>query len=129
MNSEQTRGNWINQFEARLIEFSVETLKYIDCLPKNQSTLALGNQLARSVTSTALNYGEACVAQSQKDFIHKMSICHKEMNESRVCLNILKKRYPSKPISDSFLKEATELCKILGTSINTAKKNSRSSQN
>lgn len=125
MKDERSRGNWIAQFENRLVDFAVNTLKYIDGLPKNQTTLVLGKQLARSVTSPSLNYAEACSAQSNRDFIHKMSICIKEMNESRICLIILMKRYPSRTESKSLMEEANELTKILGASIRTAKNRSK----
>ena len=65
--------------ENRLIDFSV--ISYHICREINNSQLGmhLSQQLTRSSVSPALNYGEAQGAESQKDFIHKMRICLKEI--------------------------------------------------
>jgi len=43
----------------------------------------------RSGTSPAPNYGEARGAESKRDFIHKLGIVLKELNESKVWLLII----------------------------------------
>ena len=47
------------QLEERLINFAVQIMKISDMLPNNRSGSTIGNQLVRSGTSPALNYGEA----------------------------------------------------------------------
>src|SRR6476659_952191 len=47
----------------------------------------IGSQLVRSGTSPAPNYEEGCAAESRADFIHKLSICLKELRESRSATN------------------------------------------
>jgi four helix bundle protein len=49
----------------------------------------LSEQVIRSSTSAALNYGEAQSAESKKDFIHKTSIVLKELRETSIGLRIL----------------------------------------
>ena len=39
-----------------------------------------------------MNYGEAQGAESLKDFIHKMRVVLKELNESKVCLKLILKK-------------------------------------
>jgi len=39
--------------------------------------------LLRSGTSALPNHAEAQAAESRKDFVHKLKICHKELRESR----------------------------------------------
>ena len=42
----------------------------------------IAGQVTRSGTSPALHYGEAQAAESRNDFIHKMKVCLKELNET-----------------------------------------------
>lgn len=78
-------------------------------------------QLIRSVTSSALNYGEAQGAESKKDFIHKMKVCLKELRESQVNLQILEKSnlVKSKEDFEPIIKESNELVAIFTASIKT----------
>lgn len=78
-----------NNLELRLIAFAISVANFNETLPNSKSANHLGNQLLRSGTSPALNYGEARGAESKKDFIHKMKICLKELRESHNCLRIL----------------------------------------
>jgi len=45
--------------EDRLIDFAVETIEFVEKLPRSRSALHLGGQLLRSGTSPSQNYGEA----------------------------------------------------------------------
>jgi four helix bundle protein len=82
-----------SNLEERLIDFAVMVIDLSEKLPKTFAGKHLGNQLVRSGTSPALNYGEAQAAESKKDFIHKMRICLKELRESYVCLKIIDRKY------------------------------------
>ncbi|MEM7163697.1 MAG: four helix bundle protein, partial [Bacteroidota bacterium] len=77
------------QLEDRLIDFSIKIIEICEKLPSQYAAKHLGQQLLRSGTSPALNYGEAQRAESTKDFIHKMKICLKELHESFIILKIL----------------------------------------
>jgi len=78
--------------EERLIEFSLLILDIVEKLPDTKSGNHFAGQLLRSGTSPALNYGEAQVAESRNDFIHKMKICLKELKESYIALQIIKRK-------------------------------------
>lgn len=56
------------ELEDRLINFAVLTAEIINEMPINNFANNLANQLARSCTSPALNYGETQSAISKKDF-------------------------------------------------------------
>ena len=110
------------ELEDRLIDFAIKIIKLIKMLPQDIVGKALSNQLIRSGTSPALNYGEAQGAESKKDFIHKLKLVLKELRESLVALKIIKR---SKLITDDvFLDELiieyNELISIFVKSINTA---------
>ena len=107
--------------EDRLINYSVMILDLCEKLPKSYAGNHLGNQLIRSGTSPALNYGEAQAAESRRDFIHKLKVCLKELRESQVCLKIiLEKVYHDSELINPVLKESGELIAIIVTSIKTA---------
>jgi four helix bundle protein len=75
-------------------------------------------------TAAAPNYGEARAAESRADFIHKLKIALKELNETAIWLRIVQGGFA---INVDFLNrlvaENTELCKILVASIQTARRN------
>ena len=70
------------------------------------------------------NHGEAQAAESQSDFVHKMSICLKELRESHRWLRLIGKVTWVKPAGelDAVLKETDELIRIFVSSIRTARK-------
>lgn len=106
--------------ENRLINFAGVIIKLAGSLPDNYLGKHLGNQLIRSGTSPALNYGEAQGAESSADFKHKMSICLKELRESQVCLKIiLSSSLVEKSLVHPILSEANELVAIFTTSVST----------
>lgn len=111
--------------EERLINFAVLATEIVEEMPETRVSTHLGNQLLRSGTSSALNYGEAQGAESANDFIHKMGVCLKELKESRVCLKIItRKKWPEIALkTEEGLKEAEELTAIFSKSVLTAKKN------
>ena len=113
-----------DDLQERLIDFAVTIIKLCSKLPKNQVGSHITGQLLRSGTSPAPNYAEARGAESKKDFLHKLRIASKELNETCVWLTILEKSQlhsikDIKPVAD----ECEELSKIIGASIQTVKKN------
>ena len=109
--------------EDRLINFSAMIVEVVNNLPSDRVGGHLGQQLLRSGTSPALNYGEAMSAESRRDFIHKFKIVLKELRETMVCLKILSKVSHLNPESHVG-KECNELIAIFVKSLATAKKNS-----
>ena len=113
-----------DDLEDRLIRFAVRIVKLTEHLPKTAAGRHFSGQLLRSGTSPALNYAEARRAESQADFIHKMKVVLKELNETRVCLIIisLSELLPAPKMGD-IINEASELCRIFGTAVKTSQSN------
>jgi four helix bundle protein len=113
------------EIESRLIELCVGVNKLIPELPKGVLTMSLGDQLIRSASSAALNYGEAQGAESRKDFIHKTSVVLKEMRETSIGLQILAKAgMDGKEIEIAKLvDECGRLTAIFQKTVTTARKN------
>ena len=73
----------------RLIEFAARIGKVIDALPDTRLGRHVAGQLVRCGTAGAPNYAEARGAESQKDFIHKLGICLKELRESQCWIELI----------------------------------------
>ena len=70
------------------------------------------------------NYEEARAAESRADFIHKLSICLKELRESRCWIHLtVKTDLLPQHLMNELLTETDELCNIIGRSIFTAREN------
>lgn len=114
--------NRIFDLEERLIEFALKIDEVIEKLPNTRLANHIAGQMVRSGTAPALNYGEAQSAESQRDFIHKMQICLKELRETRICLKIiLRKPILNVNVISPVLNENEELIAIFAKSIKTAK--------
>ena len=113
------------ELEDRLIDFVASIIIVASKFEKNYAGNHLSGQIIRSGTSPALKYGEAQSAESQKDFIHKMGICLKELRESFVCLKIIEKAKLTNELDNLQIakKEVNELISIFVSSIKTAKSN------
>ena len=75
--------------EERTLKFSKDVLHYLIKIEKTIISNPLISQLVRSVTSIGANYWEANNASSKKDFINKIAISKKEVNETRYWIELL----------------------------------------
>ncbi len=80
-----------DDIEDRLIDFAVRIIRVCGALPSAAAGRQISGQLLRSGMSPAANYAEARSAESGKDFVHKLKIVLKELNETRVWLRIIAK--------------------------------------
>src|SRR6188474_3307564 len=80
-----------NVLEERLIDFAVRIVRLSANLPRTAAGRHIAGQILRSGTSPAPNYGEARGAESQADFVHKLRIVLKELNETSIWLRIIER--------------------------------------
>jgi four helix bundle protein len=108
----------------RLLNFAARIGKVVDTLPETRMGRHIGGQLVRCGTAPAPNYAEACGAESRKDFVHKLSICLKELRETDCWLRLIVKAdlLPEARLMDLVV-ENDELISIMAKSIITAKGN------
>ena len=80
----------------------------------------MADQLLRSGTAPAAHYAEARGAESPSDFLHKLRISLKELNESSVWLKTIARSglIPAEKLGP-IIQECDELGRILNASINT----------
>ena len=110
--------------EERLLEYAAHIIRLTETMRRTQAGIHVAGQLLRSGTSALPNHGEAQAAESAADFVHKMSVCLKELRETRRWLR-LAQRVPLVRTADSvepLLRETEELIRIFFSSIATAKK-------
>jgi four helix bundle protein len=112
------------QLRERLIAFAVRILPLANRLNGTFAGKHIADQLLRSGTSAAPNYAEARSAESKADFVHKLRIAIKELNETDVRLQVIQRSgLLIAEILDDMLAECDELKRILGASIHTARRN------
>jgi len=107
--------------ERRLVDFAGEILLLSSKLPRTPQGRHITQQILRSGTAVAANYGEARGAESRADFIHKLRVVFKELNETTIWLELLIKTCPV--IAENatvIIRENRELCRIIAASIKTA---------
>ena len=123
---EKSKSKSIRNYDLsdRLIAFNILVGSLCDLLIVTKESMIIKNQLTRAVSSAALNYGEVLVAESRADFIHKISICLKELMESKMAIRIIevRKLCQDEILVKKCLKESSELVAIFISSVNTARK-------
>jgi four helix bundle protein len=105
-------------------QLAVEGIRFCEFL-KSTKQSELTKQLFRSVTSVGANVHEANDAESRGDFIHKLKIAQKELNESIYWVEIISEANEITP-PERLMSLAEECRKLLGSIILTSKKNMES---
>jgi four helix bundle protein len=107
--------------EDRLIEFAVRIVHLSNNLPRTSAGRHIAGQIMRSGTSPAPNYGEARGAESHADFIHKLRIVLKELNETSIWLRVIERSHMlRKELITDIIGENQQLCRIFTASLKTA---------
>src|SRR6266480_7092594 len=110
-----------DELEERLIDFSVRIVRLSARLPRTAAGKHIAGQILRSGTSPAPNYGEARGAESRADFVHKLRIVLKELNETSIWLRIIERSQILKSeLLTDISGESRELCRIFTASLKTA---------
>ncbi len=100
----------------------VKLYKY---LIREKKEYILSKQLLRAGTNPGAMVRESENAESDKDFIHKLSIAQKETGETQFWLELLYENdYLTKDEFESINPDTVEVMKILRSSIVTKKQNS-----
>ena len=110
--------------EERLLDYSASIVRITETMRRTPAGTHVANQLLRSGTAALPNHGEAQAAESPADFVHKLSLCLKELRETRRWLRLIQRvplvRVPAS--ADPLVQETEELIRIFYRSIATAKK-------
>ncbi len=114
-----------NVLKDKSYDFALRIVKLYRYLVEEKKEFVLSKQVLRAGTSIGANIAEGNQAQSKADFVHKLSISHKEAFETEYWLCLLRDGvFLTAKQVDSLMENCKELQKILTTSIKTAKNNS-----
>jgi len=112
-----------NIIKDKSINFAVRIVKLSQYLSSSKKEYILSKQLLRSGTSVGAMVRESEHAESTADFIHKLSIAQKEINETLYWLELLKRTdYLDSSEFESINTDATEIIKLLTKIIITTRK-------
>ena len=113
-----------NIIYKKAFEFAVEIIKLCRTMSKQEKEHMLTQQLLRSGTSIGANVAESVEAQSDKDFIHKLSIALKESAETIYWIKLLKEAgYLKDAEAKTMLDKSQHIKAMLIKSIQTKKRN------
>ena len=109
-----------NVMEELSIKFALRIIKLYKYLIEEKNEHVMSKQVYRSGTSIGANIAESKTAQSNADFISKLSIALKEANETKYWLVLL---HESETISDEEYKSIeNDINTIIGSLIIIIKK-------
>lgn len=109
--------------DERLIDYGIKAIQLKPFLNHSFESTHLYQQLFRSATSVPLNYAESKAGESVKDFVHKMTICLKELHETQTNLKLLRESglLTNANHANTLIQESNELISIFTKSIKTTK--------
>jgi four helix bundle protein len=105
---------------TKTIEFSLSVIEFCEELETKRKFI-IANQLLRSGTSIGANIHEAQNAESKADFIHKVKIAAKEVEETKYWL-VLCKKSNSYPFNEELEIQIKEIGLIIYKILSSSKK-------
>ena len=113
-----------NIIKQKSFDFAVRIVKLYQYLYKDKKEFILSKQILRSGTSIGAMVRESEHAQSTADFIHKLSIAQKEINETLYWLELFQAtNFLSSEEFESINDDAVEIIKLITSIIKTTKNN------
>jgi four helix bundle protein len=104
--------------------FAIRVVKLYQYLIGEKKEFVLSKQLLRSGTSVGAMVRESEHSESKADFIHKLAIAQKEINETIYWLELLNAtNYLTQEQFESINNDAVEIIKIITTIIKNTKAN------
>jgi four helix bundle protein len=111
-----------NIVKSKSFDFALRIVKLFQYLQTEKKEFVLSKQLLRSGTSVGALVREAEHSESKADFIHKLAIAQKEINESIYWLELLfASEYLSKEQFESINNDAVEIIKLITSIIKSTK--------
>ena len=111
--------------EEKSKKFAIRIVKLYQYLSEEKREFVLSKQLLRSGTSVGANVREALQGQSKADFLAKMSISLKEINEAEYWLELLfETDYLDALQYESIASDCKEVAKMLTSIVKTSRQKS-----
>lgn len=112
-----------NILKEKSMSLAVRMVNLYKYLTEEKKEYVLSKQVLRSGTSVGAMVYESEHSESTSDFIHKLAIAQKEINETLYWLELLSRTdYITPKEYDSIRTDATEVIKLLTSILKTTKK-------
>ena len=108
-----------NIIVTKTVDFALDIIAFCEVLEDNRK-FVISNQLLKSGTSIGANIHEAQNAESRADFIHKVKIAAKEVEETKYWL-LLCERSPSYPFNEILKIKINEIGLIIYKILSSSK--------
>ena len=110
------------EIQQRLNDFGARVTRVAKMLPETIEGRYIARQVMRSGLAAAPNYAEARAAESRADFVHKLRVVLKELNETHSWLEqIVANELFTREKMGKLIAENQELCWIIAASVKTAR--------
>ncbi|TVR37502.1 MAG: four helix bundle protein [Cryomorphaceae bacterium] len=103
------------------LQFSLDVIEFCELLETRGKTI-IGRQLLRSATSIGSNTREAQNAESRNDFIHKLKVALKEVDETEYWL-LLCEKAKSYPTNEQLSLDLKTIRMVLNKIVSSTSKN------
>ena len=114
----------VNIVKDKSFKFAVRIVNLYRYLCDHKREFVLSKQVLRSGTSVGAMIRESEHSESKVDFVHKLAIAQKEINETIYWLELLNEtKYILAKDFKSIYADATEILRIITSSIKTVKSN------
>ena len=111
-----------NILREKSFKFAIRIMKLYKYLCEKRNEFVLSKQVLRSGTSVGAMVRESEHSESKPDFVHKLSIAQKEINETIYWLELLEAtEYIASKDFKSINADAVEIRKMITASIKTVK--------
>jgi len=111
-----------NVLKKKSFDFALRIVNLYKYMQDNKKEYIMSKQLMRSGTSVGAMIREAEYAESTNDYIHKLSIAQKEINETLYWLELLNaSEYLTIQQFESINNDAVEVIKLITSTIKTIK--------
>lgn len=113
-----------DNIQGKTFRFAIDIVEVYKKLSIDKKEFVMSRQLLKSGTSVGANVREAQNAESKADFIHKMAIAQKEIDETIYWLDLLKEtQFLSFEEYENIQIKANSILKIIRTIILSTKAN------
>ncbi|MBI5324373.1 MAG: four helix bundle protein [Ignavibacteriae bacterium] len=113
-----------NVIREKSFDFAYRIVELYKFVRFKKKEFVISKQILRSGTAVGALVEEALQAESKQDFIHKLSIANKEVNETHYWIRLLgKSGYLNSKSEESILTDCEELIKLLTSIIKSSKNN------
>jgi four helix bundle protein len=111
------------ELKIRTRAFALRVIRLAESLPDSPTARVIRNQILRCGSSVGANYGAACRAKSNPDFISKMGTVEEEADETIYWMELLVDTgIVNRRRVANLMNEADQILSIVIASIKTAKR-------